>query len=233
MNKAILRGLQAAIFALGAPLGWLLIKFWSGADIVIELSDNWGLYAYMLFGTLLVFISFGSYVGRKEQFITELAIRDSLTGIYNLRYFIERVEQEISRAKRHTMPLSLIYFDLDFFKKINDRYGHPVGDKVLKQVADTIKEMIRAHDIFARVGGEEFAILLPRCSLDDAVQNAERIRKAVQSQQINIQNGSPVQVTISAGVTAWSNNEQVTQFYKRADEKLYLAKQHGRNQVVS
>jgi diguanylate cyclase (GGDEF)-like protein len=227
MNKVKLRSLQAALFSFGGPLGWLTIKYFQGVPIAEELQTNWGLYAYMLFGTLTVFIGFGSYVGRKEQYITELATRDALTGIFNLRYFNERLTQEISIARRHHTPLSLIYFDLDFFKKVNDQHI------VLQKVTHKVKEMVRAHDIFARVGGEEFAILLPRCSQIDAISNAERIRKAVEDLEIEFNTDQSLNVTISAGVVSWHRDEPGREFYKRADEELYLAKQQGRNRVVS
>jgi len=232
MNKAILRSLQAAIFAIGAPLGWLLIRYAGGTEILEELKNNWGLYSYMLFGTTLVFIIFGVHVGRQEQATRELSIRDPLTGIYNLRFYIERIGQEISRAKRYDTPLSMIYFDLDYFKKVNDQYGHPIGDKVLCKIAEQVKDSVRAHDVFARVGGEEFAILLPRSNVQDAAANAERIRQAIENLTINVNNTLAISVTVSAGVTQWQNDEAVAEFYKRADEKLYLAKQQGRNQVV-
>lgn len=233
MNKKILRPIQGAIFAIGAPLGWLTVRYFNDADITLELEDNWGLYAYMLFSTLSVFTLFGAYVGRQEQKITELASRDALTGICNLRSFIERLHQEISRAKRHSIPLSIIYFDLDYFKRVNDRYGHPAGDLVLKEISQQVKKITREHDIFARVGGEEFCILLPRCQLGDAVAHAERIRSTIEALQIKLSHGEKIKVTVSVGVVSWHTEESVNEFYKRADEKLYLAKQRGRNRVES
>lgn len=233
MNKTILRPTQGAIFAAGAPAGWLLIQYFKGADIWLELSSNWDLYAYMLFGTLVVFILFGSYVGRQEQKITDLASRDALTGIYNLRFFIERMRQEISRAKRHSIPLSIIYFDLDYFKKVNDQYGHPVGDIVLREISNQVKKITREHDIFARVGGEEFSILLPSCELSNAKIQAERIRTSIENLAIAIPDNGVLHSTVSIGVVSWISGESYNDFYKRADEKLYLAKQHGRNRVES
>ena len=231
MNKANLRSIQGAIFSLGAPLGWLGIQSMGGANIFIELQNNLGLYTYLLFATLIVFTAFGHYVGNKEQIITELATRDPLTGAYNLRHFIERMDNEISRANRDQSPLSIIYLDLDFFKKINDQYGHPAGDKVLIKLAEIGKNNIRNHDIFSRVGGEEFAILLPHSNLDDAITNAERIRQSVADTPIPISETDTVSITLSAGVVEWKKQESAQHFYKRADEKLYEAKLQGRNRV--
>lgn len=233
MNKIILRSIQACVFAIGAPLGWLLIRVMNGADILQEVSQNWGLYSYMLFGTMTVFVLFASYVGHKESQITQVAFLDSLTDIYNLRYFSERVTQETARSKRYETPISLIYFDLDFFKKVNDQYGHPAGDKVLKEVAQKVKELVRTYDVFARVGGEEFAILQPRCGLKDSVHSADVIRDAIEKLKIKVSDDKEISVTLSAGVTQWVVGEDIERFYKRADSFLYRAKQDGRNRVKS
>ncbi|MCW9000590.1 MAG: GGDEF domain-containing protein, partial [Kangiellaceae bacterium] len=181
-----MRSLQAATFSIGAPLGWLLIRYLEGADISQDIQSNVLLYAYLLFGTLIVFILFGAYVGNKEKYITELAVKDPLTQIHNRRFFIGRLTEEISRASRYQKPLSMIYFDLDHFKVVNDTYGHPVGDKVLVKVAREVKKNIRSHDIFARTGGEEFAILLPQCEIANAVANAERIRLGLEKMAIEV-----------------------------------------------
>ncbi|TQV70967.1 GGDEF domain-containing protein [Aliikangiella marina] len=233
MNKVILRSIQAALFAAGAPLGWLFIQFLKGVDLAQEILNNWDLYTYMLFGTMTVFVLFAIYVARKETHMTQIASRDALTNIYNLRYFIERMQQETDRARRYETPVSLIYFDLDHFKKVNDTYGHPVGDKVLIEVAKTVKDLVRSYDIFARVGGEEFAILQPTCGIEDSKKSAEMIRDAIENLTIQINDGKTVQVTLSCGVTEWVVGEDVDAFYKRADGFLYQAKQTGRNKVVS
>ena len=232
MNKITLRALQGGTLATGAPIGWLLIQYMGGANLLAELTNNWGLYAYMLFGTQLVFISFSVYLGKKEQLISDLAIRDTLTGIYNLRFIIDRLKVEIANTKRHQTPLSIIYLDLDHFKRVNDKYGHPGGDEVLRQVTSTINGNIRPEDVFARVGGEEFAILLPRCDHKNAMGNAERIRKVVEQLKIHVEPHPDFQVTVSLGVATLKENETLNEFYKRADENLYLAKQQGRNRVT-
>ncbi|MGK0441988.1 MAG: diguanylate cyclase (GGDEF)-like protein [Pseudohongiellaceae bacterium] len=232
MNKITLRALQGGILATGAPIGWLLIQYLSGEDIISELSTHRGLYAYMLFATQLVFISFSLYLGKKEQVISDLAIRDSLTGIYNLRFIVERIKVEIASSTRYETPLSIIYFDLDHFKQVNDKYGHPGGDEVLRKITRVISRHSRPEDVFARVGGEEFAILLPRCNLNDAMSNAERMRESIEQLTIHLKSYPPFHTTISLGVATLLEGETFNDFYERADKNLYLAKQQGRNSAV-
>lgn len=232
MRKTFLRSIQGGVCAFGSPIGWLAIQYFNGADLTTEIQNNVGLYSYLLFATFIVFISFGGFVGRKEDTITALAIKDSLTGIYNQRFFIERLGQEIANAHRYKTPLSLIYFDLDHFKQVNDNYGHPFGDKVLCRVTASVAEIIRLSDIFARVGGEEFVLALPNTNLEEAKLNAERTRIAIESLQIENDANNIIQITISLGVAELIENENLTQFYKRVDSKLYLAKEQGRNRVV-
>jgi len=233
MNIVTLRILQGALFSLGAPAGWFLIRAFSGANFNTEIYDHWLLYNYLLFGTMIVFMLFGAFVGNKEQMITELAIKDPLTKIYNLRYFIERINEELARGRRYDLDVGLIYFDLDFFKRVNDTYGHPAGDKVLVKISDLVRNEIRESDIFARTGGEEFAVLLPNSPLDSSIANAERIRIAIENLVIKLKDDTIVKVTISAGVANWDGKESTSDFYKRADQNLYKAKETGRNRVVS
>lgn len=232
MKKTFLRSIQGGLCAFGSPLGWLAIQYFSGAELITEIQHNIGLYSYLLLATFIVFVIFGAFVGKKEDLITALAIKDSLTGIYNQRYFIERLDQEIANAHRQHIPLSLIYFDLDHFKHVNDSYGHPFGDKVLCGVCESVTETIRLSDTFARIGGEEFVIILPHATLDEAKQNAERIRVAIESIDLKSDAKSAVNITISLGVVELKENEGQSQFYKRADIKLYQAKNQGRNRVV-
>jgi diguanylate cyclase (GGDEF)-like protein len=232
MNVIFVRAIQGCVLSIGAPLGWLIINLFSGKSIVQEITDNIGLYSYMLFATMFVFALFGIFVGRKEALIATFAIRDALTGIYNLRYYKERMNNEISAARRDGTPLSLIYFDLDHFKTVNDQYGHPAGDEVLRQVAKHISKISRAHDVFARVGGEEFTVLLPRCNLSDAMSDAERIRVIIENLSIPVSPELSINITISLGVVTLLGEESAEDFYQRADKKLYEAKQTGRNRVV-
>ncbi len=166
-------------------------------------------------------------ISRKE--LRRLSITDALTNIGNREFFNENIEKEINRAKRYKTPLSLLMFDLDFFKKVNDNYGHDVGDIVLQEVSKAVKKVLRNTDIFCRYGGEEFMIIMPETSLNEAIILAERIRKTVENLQI-----PPVkQITISIGVTELKEDDTIETFIKRVDDSLYQSKENGRNQVTS
>ena len=170
--------------------------------------------------------------------VLEYATIDALTGYNNRHQFEKRLKETIASAKRQNQPLCCIMSDIDFFKKINDTYGHAVGDYVLKTVAKTIKKELREEDIASRYGGEEFIFLLPHTKLDEAIVVAERLRNQVEKKKINIeeyniQNAKEISVTISIGVSEFNKNDKEAQMlYKKADNALYKAKEQGRNQVV-
>jgi diguanylate cyclase (GGDEF)-like protein len=164
-----------------------------------------------------------------HQEIRNLAIRDPLTGIYNRRGLDQWGLYEIERAERYDSPISAIFFDLDQFKNINDTYGHDVGDSILQQVVTCCKHVIRKIDIFARIGGEEFIILLPETPLSTAIQVAERIRSAVSEYPFQAKSNQ-IQVTLSLGI-AELNDEvaDLPALIKTADQYMYQAKRAGRN----
>ncbi len=158
----------------------------------------------------------------------ELAYLDTLTGIYNRRKFDDLLKNEIARVKRYKHSLGVLYFDIDHFKKVNDNYGHNEGDYVLRKTVQEIALHIRATDIFARVGGEEFVLLLPEVTADSLVEAAEHIRKIIQDciyEKVN-------HITISIGATMYKPNERGSTLIKRSDRALYKAKNTGRNRVV-
>ena len=165
--------------------------------------------------------------------LRELALRDGLTGLYNHRYFQELLGNEMSRADRYKKPFSLIMLDLDHFKKINDEYGHPIGDIVLKEVSKEINNTLRESDIAARYGGEEFAVVLPETDLKGAALAAERIRKAVEHLEIEA-NGRRIDATISVGATCYHisvGNKNKSEVLTAADSALYNSKNTGRNKI--
>ena len=169
---------------------------------------------------------------KAEEKLRILATTDELTGLWNRRYFMQAVEQEIERGRRYNQVFSILMIDIDHFKKVNDTLGHAVGDMTLKHIASIIINCLRGVDIMGRLGGEEFAILLPSTSLDDAVTLAERLRQAIEKHPADY-NGSNIYFTVSIGVT--SNNQGTTdvdEILKKADEALYEAKRSGRNRVV-
>jgi diguanylate cyclase (GGDEF)-like protein/PAS domain S-box-containing protein len=168
-----------------------------------------------------------------EDKILELAYKDQLTNLYNRHYFYSMVQEIISLAKRERNPLSLMMIDIDKFKNINDTYGHGNGDIVIKSLATIMLENTRASDIVARIGGEEFVILLPNTSKDDAVTLANKLRKNVENHLIRFENNVDISITISIGVDSILVEDEVTidKALARADEALYRAKENGRNNV--
>lgn len=183
--------------------------------------------------TIFKFLSGGNIEHAYHEEIYRLTTVDGLTQIYNKRYFMEVLEREISRSHRYARELSLIMFDIDHFKKINDTYGHLAGDYVLKHLAAAIRTRIRREDIMARYGGEEFAIILPEIDLQHSFQLAEKIRILVERTAFEFERAI-IPVTISLGL-ATSNNDihSPDDLIRLADEKLYEAKQSGRNCVRS
>ncbi len=170
--------------------------------------------------------------------ILKHATMDALTGLNNRRQFEIRLNQEFATAKRKNKKLCCMMTDIDFFKKINDTYGHIAGDIVLKKVASIIESQLREYDTASRYGGEEFCILLPYTTIEEAKFVAERLRKKVESEKIDISQvyseQKEVQVTISIGVSEYNEHTILNpkDLYKKADEALYKAKEQGRNQVV-
>lgn len=164
--------------------------------------------------------------------LASLAVTDPLTGLFNHRYFQEQLNLEIMRCARYKYALSLIMFDIDFFKTYNDRYGHLAGDRILKQASGLIKEHIRSVDIVCRYGGDEFIVILPNTELDGAKLVSEKIRIAIEKKDFLIQeNNKAVKVTISGGVVSYEKNWGKGVFVARADEALYRAKSEGRNRI--
>ncbi len=163
--------------------------------------------------------------------LREVSITDQLTGAYNRRKYNEVVEKEIALCKRYKQTLSMILFDIDFFKKVNDNLGHHEGDKVLQEVASVIKNNIRRHiDIFFRIGGEEFLILSPNIDVKQACHLAEKLRLKVANHSFQCQQS----ISISMGVVEYlvERNESTEQFFYRADKLMYIAKNMGRNRVI-
>ena len=162
-----------------------------------------------------------------------LASTDSLTGAVNRRKFNKLAEHELGRVQRYRRPLSLLMLDIDFFKRVNDTYGHAAGDEVLKVFYQTCVDTARKTDIVARLGGEEFAILMPETDLNAARKVAERIRHNVELLLIEVEEHN-ITVTVSIGISSWEQGrfKQVNQMLSAADEALYMAKAQGRNQVV-
>lgn len=169
---------------------------------------------------------------RTQEQLSLLATTDSMTGLFNRRYFMELCQREIERSRRYNTPFSLIMFDADRFKSVNDTYGHDVGDLVLKAIAETVKGSIRDVDVLGRIGGEEFAVGLPEAGLEVGKQVAEKIRNAVESTSVELPDGRTLGFTISLGVAEYADaSGSLEDLIKMADNALYQAKRNGRNRV--
>ncbi len=166
-----------------------------------------------------------------------LSTTDELTGLHNRKYLLERMEQEISRAKRYSTPLSLLLFDLDFFKVVNDIYGYEWGDVLLRSIADKLKQLIRKEDIITRYGDEEFIVVLPNTSEDNAFLFAERFRKDIEKMEF-IPAGEEERhpITISGGIATFpclpDTEEDANTIIRYAEHALYNAKKRGKNKIV-
>lgn len=169
---------------------------------------------------------------RLHEKTRQLACTDGLTGLYNHRQFSQMFREEMARTARYQKPLSLIMFDIDDFKKFNDTYGHPNGDKVLVVVANTLREALRGCDVAFRYGGEEFIAILPETDIDKALVAAERARSAIQEESARFLSGfSPRGVTVSVGVASYPRDGHGDGLLQMVDSLLYQAKSQGKNKV--
>ncbi len=168
---------------------------------------------------------------RLQKELAHMAMYDALTDILSRRALLEQAEVERQRTKRYGRDLSLLMIDIDHFKKVNDTYGHLIGDVVLKEVAQTLKEQTRRSDFVGRYGGEEFLIILPETSLDKALVLAEKLRRRVSELTFPVDGQVLKDVTISIGATEYEDDPNIDEFINRSDKWLYAAKQNGRNQV--
>lgn len=167
-----------------------------------------------------------------HETIYSMMITDGLTGIHNVRFFLETLDRELVRSQRHRRPLSLVMFDIDHFKLINDNHGHLAGDAVLRELCSRIRTTIRKDEVFARYGGEEFGVILPESSIEEAIGFAERLRCIVSEVPMPVQNLN-IEVTISLGIAHTNGDRPITpkSLIWEADQKLYQAKRAGRNRV--
>jgi diguanylate cyclase (GGDEF)-like protein len=182
--------------------------------------------------SIFKFLSGTNIENAYHEEIYRLTTVDGLTQIFNKRYFAETLEREIGRAQRYRRDLSLILFDIDHFKNVNDTYGHLAGDSVLKQLANVIKGRIRREDVLARYGGEEFAIILPEIDHHNALAFGEKVRRITEKALFRFED-TDIPVTVSVGIATLTPEVQdLPEFVKMADDRLYAAKANGRNCVV-
>ena len=187
----------------------------------------------MVILTLAIFYwIYDAFVERGERELEQLSTTDVLTKLLNRRHFESAFKKELAKARRFGSPVSIAFIDIDYFKKINDTYGHGVGDMVIKHISSVMQRNMREGNILARFGGDEFVVLFPNTNTHEAVEAMERVRKALASTPC-MHDGAELQVTISVGVGEVDVNESLIDANKRADDALYAAKQAGRNVIRS
>lgn len=210
------------------------ITFWQEPSLIVP--------AVFFFGAVFVLltISLALQTTKDVRRVTKLEeenITDPLIGIYNRRYMDQRLDEEFRRAQRFDLQLSLLLIDIDFFKHINDTFGHPVGDIVLRHWGGLILSAVRASDIVARYGGDEILVITPGASAESAQALAERIRKSIESHKFDLDSTTNPQESLSFTVSIGVANltpevEQVSTLLQQADRALYCAKENGRNRCV-
>lgn len=248
MSRTRFRALQGLAFGVFAAPGWALVQglIEPGNTPGVELAAHPWLYAYLLAGAAAGFAVFGAMLGHREDALLEanrrldaLSVSDPLTGLRNVRYFRARLEEARAAALRSGEPLSLVVLDLDRFKEVNDRFGHPTGDALLRRVAGAICGVVREGDTaarlnggVARMGGEEFALLLSGAAGEEAAAITERILAAVRCAVVETSGGA-VQVSASAGVASLDGaGVSADELYARADRAMYVSKAAGRDRMT-
>lgn len=219
-NQPIKSVIIIPLFSREQEFGWFCV-FSSREELADAETDFLGLFAKQ--------IEMAITIANLFQAVKQEAVTDALTGLYNRRYFEEELNKEIARAKRLKQPFSVIGIDLDFLKKINDTYGHSYGDLAIKTIAEVLKSNARSIDIPARIGGEEFNVLLPGISSDGAMIAAERIRKSIECQEID----TIGHITGSLGVATFlEHTDNAEELLELTDQAMYTSKRNGRNQVT-
>lgn len=238
-EKSCLKCHQSQGYREGEIRGGISVSIKSG-DMIKQLRKNNYFLMFSAVGivalifAIIYFISnvFIKDLKAAEQKLVEMASRDFLTGLFNRREMFARLESEVSRAIRHDKPLSIIMFDIDHFKKLNDNYGHDMGDDVLRELSRTVQKTVRQYDIVCRYGGEEFLVVTPDTTVEEAMNLAERLRCV--ALEIELPHGAEktmVSFSISVGVAQMIKGEAVEKTISRADAALYRAKEGGRNRV--
>jgi diguanylate cyclase (GGDEF)-like protein len=227
-------GLLGLVISGGAPAGLLVMRLATGqaalGALAEEWSREWQTYVYVAVSTAVAFTAFGAVLGGGADRLRQLATIDSVTGLQNRSGLTPRLEMEIRRAERYAQALSVVLLDLDGLKDINDRYGHATGDEALARIGAAIREGCRTTDVAGRWGGDEFLVVAPSTTLDDAMLLGDRIRHAV-----TVLPGTPP-LTVSVGVASAARDAvRATPegLLRAADDALYGAKRAGRNRVVA
>lgn len=233
--RPLIRAIQGMLLSLGAPLGWWTLET-ALYSTPARIAPDWLLYAYMGLGTMLAFAVFGYYLGHRERQLLREVVRDPLTGAYNRAYYDQALGAAMDNARRSDQPTALVVLDIDYFKQINDRFGHAAGDDALREFVMVVGRSLRPRDTLVRVGGEEFAVILPACGMEEAMEVAERIRANVAAHAVRADTAT-FNMRVSAGVALWplpddDYGQDGRVLEKAADRALYVAKSTGRNRVI-
>lgn len=207
---------------------WIRELIGAGTDISSLMTS----YLAVLLVALILLGIMAEKFNRQADRLKHQSLTDELSNLYNHRYFYQCLEREVDRARRYKLPLSLVIIDLDNFKKYNDTWGHPQGDRALITTASILKEAVRTSDTVARYGGEEFAIILPQTDLIHAKQICERIREALAATPIPSPGGVTEPLTASFGIAAYESKMTPQKLVEEADRILYFAKSSGKNLVT-
>ena len=181
---------------------------------------------------ILVNYLFTTFFYKREKAAEILANTDPLTALFNRRYFSHVLDGQVKHAARYSRPFSLVLIDLDYFKQVNDDYGHAVGDRLLVETATILRENCRINDIVSRIGGEEFTLILPETGLENAFKTCEKLRQSFEYHKFRIDELNSIQITISLGICEWQNSQDSAEvMLQKVDKALYKAKDDGRNRI--
>jgi diguanylate cyclase (GGDEF)-like protein len=236
MRRSTAWAALGAVLAAGAPLGLLVLRavqtdhFLGWAWVRSQIQSDPGLYLYLALATTCVMAACGYSIGGYEDRLQLQSFTDPLTGLANRRHFVQALATEITRSKRYGAPLTVLLIDIDYFKRVNDRFGHAAGDGALVSVANGLRSSCRQTDLPARYGGDEFALLLPQTTAERGLHFAERLAAVLRSAPPS-EGGAPA-LTLSIGVAEGARGEAPDQLLERADQALYQAKGAGRNRAV-
>lgn len=235
LTKATLFALWGLLLALGAPLGLLLLRFVTSngaptfAFVGSQIKSDPLLYGYLTFATMFMFVLLGRTLGAREDELANTSITDPLTRLHNRRHLFDRLDEELARSSRHNLPFALLLIDVDHLKDINDRGGHHAGDRALVSVGDTLRRTCRSTDLAARFGGDEFVVLAPSTSGENALGLCDRIRSTLRQSATDF----PIPLTVSIGVAEPGRKvSSAEQLFAAADAALYAAKRAGRDRAV-
>ena len=219
-----LRLVQGVVLGLALPLGWLALSWLTGFNRAVSLGHQLWLYTYLILGGSVLFGGFGYLVGCREEWLNELHMRDFLTGVFNSRYFRERLPKEFSNARRYSEPLSVLLFSLEGFEDFKAAHGRKMGNSALAYLAQGVYAMIREGDTLARMGEGEFALILPRTDLDGGKCLAERLLKCFRESEFPLEKGgsAPLPLAIRLAGTEHSKAETAEEFLNEAASALNL-----------